>query len=353
MNHHQSFLDNFGAVAEGGSTFPTTFEELQQLQQHPLSAAFPAMGALELIELSNDIRRNGLRNPIVVFEGMVLDGWHRLKACIRAERLPRFEEFHEDQDPRAFVWSLNGNRRHMDAGQKAVAETLVRAWAPTGRPEKVAAVATLQESRALSNQEMAQEAGVSPRTIRQAKEVVRAGLSDAVRDGKVSLERAAEVAKLPEPERQAALEAPRAPRPKPAPKPPSPPATGWDARIAELEAQVKARDEEIAALKEQNEELARLMKDTMEENASINRILDAEDLKTAFQGEVKRYMELARVTQARNTALTVEVNDLKGLVKRWRGKFERLEKTTKASLGLDPEPELPPMPEEEDLGATA
>jgi len=50
----------------------------------------------------------------------------------------------------------------------------------------------------LSESEMAQAAQVSERTIRQAKAAQKAGLGDAVKDGKVSGRQAAEIAKLPE-----------------------------------------------------------------------------------------------------------------------------------------------------------
>jgi hypothetical protein len=46
-------------------------------EQHPLSAIFPKMSEKEFAGLCADIAANGLAHPIVVFEGKILDGWHR------------------------------------------------------------------------------------------------------------------------------------------------------------------------------------------------------------------------------------------------------------------------------------
>ena len=50
-------------------------------QQHPLSAAFPAIGADDFQALKDSIENIGVQNPITLFEGMVIDGWHRYTAA--------------------------------------------------------------------------------------------------------------------------------------------------------------------------------------------------------------------------------------------------------------------------------
>lgn len=306
--------------------------------QHPLSAAFPAMSMLEQMDLASDILAHGLRSPIVLFDNQVLDGWHRYRACLSSGAAPRFVQFPEGEDPVAFVRSQNYHRRHLDSGQKAVAETRLRSWRPSGRPENPAPGARLQESRELSNKEMAAEAGVSPRTIERAKDVVRAGLGDAVRDGEVSLKRAAEIAKLPEPERQAAIQAPR---PKPAPKPaPTPGPEGTDvealhARIRLLEAELEMKQQAIDNLKEDLAETTKLLRDTEEENQSLGRVVDADDQVKAAMAEAKRFRELARVVEERNRGLQNQNHALSIEAKRWMNKFLRLEKKAKGDLAAD------------------
>jgi hypothetical protein len=104
------------------------------LAQHPLSSAFPSMSPLDFSELVNDIRGNGVQHPITIFEGMVLDGWHRYLACqqIRCE-CPSV--LFTGKDPVRFVLSLNLNHRHMTGSQRAEAVVACNAWAPSGRPK--------------------------------------------------------------------------------------------------------------------------------------------------------------------------------------------------------------------------
>jgi hypothetical protein len=90
------------------------------LTQHPLSAAFPAMPEQELEALALDIEKHGQREPGVLFEGMVLDGWHRYLGCQKAGVEFRAVEFDGD-DPVGFVISKNLHRRHMTASQRAAA----------------------------------------------------------------------------------------------------------------------------------------------------------------------------------------------------------------------------------------
>ena len=77
------------------------------------------MGAKELDALTNDIRRNGLRQPITTYEGRILDGRNRYAACQKAGRALRFETY-RGSDPLGYVMSANLQRRHLKALQKAI-----------------------------------------------------------------------------------------------------------------------------------------------------------------------------------------------------------------------------------------
>lgn len=176
------------------------------LQQHPLSAAFPSMPESELGALALDIEAHGQREPGVMFQGMVLDGWHRYRACEQAGVEFKAVEF-DGADPVAFVISRNLHRRHLTASQRAAAVVSATNWRPSGvTTGRAAAAATL------SNKQLAEKAEVGERTIRQAKVAETAGLGDAVRDGKVSAERAAEISKLPKAKREKALNEPARPK---------------------------------------------------------------------------------------------------------------------------------------------
>ncbi len=303
-----------------------------QLTQHPLSAAFPAMTPAEFTDLTRDIRINGQRHAIVLFEGMILDGWHRWQACTALSIKPKFIELHAGVDPVAYVQSLNLHRRHLTGSQRAAAVVACSEWSKSGDNQHSGGGEVASPPR--TNDDMAKAADVSKKTIKQAKRAQEAGLGEAVRDGKVTAERAAELAKLPESERQAALETPPAPKPKPEPKAKtevSPDVAALETRIAELET-------ENQELKEANLELAQLMRDTMEDNASMRRALDGEDLLASWDKEVKRNIELVRVTIERANGIQNQNKALAKTAESWMRKFQKLEKKTKGLVEPDPEP---------------
>jgi hypothetical protein len=85
---------------------------------HELALLFPPLPDSELGALAESIKAHGLRQPIVLLDGAVLDGRNRLAACEMAGIAPTFIEFTGD-DPLAFVIDANLHRRHLSAGQKA------------------------------------------------------------------------------------------------------------------------------------------------------------------------------------------------------------------------------------------
>jgi hypothetical protein len=87
---------------------------------HPACLLFPKLGKDELQELADDIRENGLRHPIVLYQGKILDGRNRLLACEIAGVEPRFVEWDGKGSPVEWVVSENLVRRHLTSSQCAV-----------------------------------------------------------------------------------------------------------------------------------------------------------------------------------------------------------------------------------------
>ena len=85
---------------------------------HQIANIFPAMADAEFQALKADIEQYGQREPIWLFEGKVIDGRHRLRACTELGRAPR-TEIYDGFDATAFVVSLNLHRRHLSASQLA------------------------------------------------------------------------------------------------------------------------------------------------------------------------------------------------------------------------------------------
>lgn len=163
------------------------------LKQHPLSAAYPAMQESEYQALLDSILEIGVQNPITLFEGQIIDGWHRYKAANECGMACPSVELGE-VDPRDFAKS-QGARRNITASQNALAITTIYAWRPHGDQRSA-----VTADRVKTTKELAAIAGVGTRTIEQAKAVQAGGVKavqDAVKTGSVSVETAAAVAKLP------------------------------------------------------------------------------------------------------------------------------------------------------------
>ncbi len=87
---------------------------------HPAADLFPMMDAETFAGLVEDVRANGLIEPIwLTPDGLLLDGRNRLAACQLVGIEPATRTFKGD-DPVRFVLGLNVHRRHMTQSQLAV-----------------------------------------------------------------------------------------------------------------------------------------------------------------------------------------------------------------------------------------
>ena len=276
-----------------------------ELTQHPLSAAFPAMSADDFAALKDDIERNGQREPVIVFEGMVLDGWHRYRACtdlgIKAQQFT----FPEGKDPVAFVLSQNLHRRHLTASQRAAAVVSCAEWQPpnvkkTGRVEP-------SSTHAKTNAEMAKVAQVTPRTITDAKVAHKAGFTEVIKAGGMTVKEAAQVArgtpaKKAEPKR--ALETPAVP--------------ADDDHMAEAQ-------HTITELAEENDQLR--------DKLAVESLMDSEEAKSQTAETIRELRALVKTLQAENAALKVsrdtyqrESSEAKKSAIYWRKQAEKAAK---------------------------
>lgn len=170
-----------------------------KLQRHPLSAAFPDMQFSEYESLLASVQSVGLLNPIVLFEGMIIDGWHRYCACEDSDTQIRTIELSTDVDPQTFVIAQNKERRHLTQSQLATAAIKVYEWRKRGTDNlpKTAQSADLASPNKINDlqniktsAEIAKNAGVSLKTVEEAKQVLTQAtpeIKEAVSKGEISV----------------------------------------------------------------------------------------------------------------------------------------------------------------------
>lgn len=92
---------------------------MDEMQIHDAANVFPMMNTEQIDELADDIRKNGQQTEIELYDGKIIDGRNRYKACVKAGIEPKFCDVTEIGDPIRYVLSMNLHRRHLDPGQRA------------------------------------------------------------------------------------------------------------------------------------------------------------------------------------------------------------------------------------------
>jgi len=164
-----------------------------QLDYHPLCTLFPRITGDEKAALVADIKANGLREPIVLLDGMVLDGGNRYACCLEAGVEPHFVGF-TGGDAVAFLLSANLHRRHLTAGQHAAIVASVTNWAQANQRGGRRATDAIPAIPLATVAERAKASGTSERTQRTADKVAKAdpALVTAVAQGEITLAKAVE-----------------------------------------------------------------------------------------------------------------------------------------------------------------
>jgi ParB-like nuclease domain len=190
---------------------------------HPICLLIPSADDDELQDLIADIRAHGLIHPIVLFEGMILDGRTRAAACERAGIAPRYVQFEGGrEDALILVISHNLKRRHLT--KQAIADALIAAEdfnldytlsepavaveSTAGGPEAQSVIKITGPTTA-SSRKLARAAGgvvshVMIAATRKVKERGEPELQEAVKRGRIGVQDAARVADLL-PEQQKAI----------------------------------------------------------------------------------------------------------------------------------------------------
>lgn len=172
---------------------------------HPLANIFPLIEGQAYQDLMADVMKYGVREPIWLYEGKVLDGRNRLRAAEAMGAKYDTREY-EGDDPAGFVISLNLHRRHLTESQRAAVAAKL-ANLPAHRPPSNPA--NLPPSTPVSQSQAAEMLNVSERSVRAAVKVLHDGdeeLVHAVERGEVAVSAAAKVAQRPKEEQRAIVQ---------------------------------------------------------------------------------------------------------------------------------------------------
>jgi N6-adenosine-specific RNA methylase IME4/ParB-like chromosome segregation protein Spo0J len=171
---------------------------------HPLANLFPLIEGAEFDQLVASIRANGLRDPIMVCDGLVIDGRNRQRACEAAEVDCIYQPLASDADPLAFVLDKNLHRRHLNESQRGYIAAKLANMSQGARTDLAPIDATSQDAAA-------DRLHVSRRTVQRGaivRDKAAPEIQREVERGTLALSAAAQAAAFaPEQQRKIAAEA--------------------------------------------------------------------------------------------------------------------------------------------------
>lgn len=141
---------------------------------HPFAQAMPEMPESEFTLFKEDVRRNDQLQPILILDGMVLDGRHRQRAALELGIEPRYALLSEDTDPLPIVASGNRFRRNSTLGQMAIAAVKVYLisngldWSGKQHVENSGSDFAILQTEPLTQDEVAEMFGLSKRLFSHA-----------------------------------------------------------------------------------------------------------------------------------------------------------------------------------------
>lgn len=179
---------------------------------HPIAEAFPLMSEGEISDLADAIEADGFfgDEPIVLYEGKILDGRHRFLACLalhqegRLSEPPPFREWEQNGvSPMSWAVGKNLRRRHLTPSQKAmIAADLLPRYEEEARARQVAPlkkgdelpvpVSPKLDERGRADAKAAEQFGVSRGYVADAKKIATAApeLVEPIKNGAITLQKA-------------------------------------------------------------------------------------------------------------------------------------------------------------------
>ena len=179
----------------------TETKNWREYERHALSALFGNIPDAEYEEMKEHSRQHPKKEMIALYEGTVIDGWHRYRIAKELDGPePFFYTLLADEDPVEYVLGRNLYRRHLTASMRAGCVVACHEWALRGNPDWTPSInpdtdrlisATVADLPSATTSEMADAANASVRTTTDARTAERGGMGEQVRSGEMSASAAA------------------------------------------------------------------------------------------------------------------------------------------------------------------
>ena len=138
----------------------------------PLARLFPRHSDETYEALKRDIALYGQTEPIARHRGLILDGVHRLQACIDLGKKPWIVDLIDDVNQIAYVVSKNLHRRNLAKGEKVVLAFRISEGSGPGRPSEG------QGGHYPTIEAAAKALSVPRRSVEQVRRVAREGVAE-------------------------------------------------------------------------------------------------------------------------------------------------------------------------------
>jgi N6-adenosine-specific RNA methylase IME4 len=205
-----------------------TRRKISELKSHPHQELIPPMSLEDYHNLIEDIKRNGILQPIdITYNNVILDGHHRVKAArelgIKEVEVRIPELLYVDEDE--YLISVAMNRRHLTEGQKAVLANEYRKILSTKRQSEAGkikanarwhpdseynseTVSEQHENEVDTRKEASEKFKVSEWKVRTVQEIEKTApkVYERLGSGDIQIHEAKIIAQLPEDKREIVLE---------------------------------------------------------------------------------------------------------------------------------------------------
>ena len=197
---------------DGGAPRPRNADDMKTRRYpfHPACLLFPRMNEAESPALADDIKARGLDRDVILHEGKILDGRNRYLACEIAGVEPTFVEWQGKGSPLEWVVGENLLRRHMSSSQRAVValgllplleeEAKGRQRLSPGRGKKGGRKSPTFSPGGKASEIAARLTKTNENYVKAAKAIEAAApeLVERIRDGKITVPEARQLARAPQ-----------------------------------------------------------------------------------------------------------------------------------------------------------